>query len=139
MEHTIYDDTDLSLYLSMKPSAEDLAWDHAMDISASIFTRLNELNMTQKALADAIGVSASRISQIIKGEPGMSLKTLARIESALDFDLGTGFHYKAEKSSGATASTSNIQESSRASSLANRSKMSIKHSNLIVIEGGLAA
>lgn len=86
--------TDLSTFLDMKPMSEDLAWDHAMDISASIYARLRELNMSQKDLADAIGVSARRISQIIKGEPGMSLKTLARIETALDFDLGSGFRYR---------------------------------------------
>lgn len=87
-------ETDVSSYLSAKPSAEDLAWDHAMDISASIYARLRELGMSQKDLAETVGVSAGRISQIIKGEPGMSLKTLARIEVALDFDLGTGFRYK---------------------------------------------
>ena len=84
----------LSMYMDMKPNAEDLAWDHAMDISGSVFARLRELGMSQKDLVEAIGVSPGRISQIIKGEPGMSLKTLARIETALDFDLGTGFRYE---------------------------------------------
>lgn len=84
---------DLSEHLSLTPSAEDLAWEHAMDISESIYTRLQELSMTQKDLADALGVSAGRISQIIKGEPGMSLRTLAKIEHALDFELGSGFTY----------------------------------------------
>ena len=88
------DNLSLSSFMNMKPTAEDLAWDHAMDISGSIYARLRELGMTQKDLAAAIGVSAGRISQIIKGEPGMSLKTLARIEAALDFDLGASFCYK---------------------------------------------
>ena len=97
---------DLSSLLSLKPSAEDLAWDHAMDISGSIYARLKELSMTQKDLADALGVSAGRISQIIKGEPGMSIRTLAKIESALDFDLGSGFTYLPEKSQHSVTSSS---------------------------------
>lgn len=82
-----------SLDISVDP--EDLAWDHAMDISGSIYTRLKELGLKQSDLAERLGVSAGRVSQIIKGDPGMSLKTIAKIESALDFSLDGGFHYKA--------------------------------------------
>lgn len=72
-------------------SPEDLAWDHAMDISGSIYQRLRELRMSQSELAARLGVSAGRVSQIIKGDPGMSLRLLARLETALDFRLDTGF------------------------------------------------
>lgn len=89
----------LDSILNQIPDPEDLAWDHAMDISGAIYTRLNELGMTQRDLAEKLGVTPGRISQIIKGYPGMSLKLLARIESALDFRLDSGFRYEASVSS----------------------------------------
>jgi transcriptional regulator with XRE-family HTH domain len=84
--------------LNQIPNPEDLAWNHAMDISGAIHTRLKELGMTQRDLAEKLGVTPGRISQIIKGYPGMSLKLLARIESALDFRLDSGFRYEASVS-----------------------------------------
>ena len=56
------------------------------------------VGMTQRDLAEKLGVTPGRISQIIKGYPGMSLKLLARIESALDFRLDSGFRYEASVS-----------------------------------------
>lgn len=87
---------DLADYLSVKPDAEDLAWEHAMDISASIYSRLKELSMTQKEFADMLGVSPGRVSQMIKGEPGMTIRTLAKIETALDLSLSSSFSYTPE-------------------------------------------
>ena len=72
---------------------DDLAWDHAMDISGSVYARLKELGMSKKDLAAKLGVSAGRVSQIIKGYPGMSLKMLAKLEVALGFRLDAGFSY----------------------------------------------
>lgn len=80
----------------------ELAWDHALDISASIYSRLAELGMNQKDLADILGVTQGRVSQIIKGDPGMSIKKLAEIEVALGFDLGSGFHYAPEDKAGSS-------------------------------------
>lgn len=80
-------------------SPDDLAWDHAMDISGSVYARLKELGMSNKDLADKLGVSAGRVSQIIKGYPGMSLKMLAKLEVALGFRLDAGFSYPGESAS----------------------------------------
>ena len=40
-----------------------------------------------------------RVSQIIKGYPGMSLKMLAKLEVALGFRLDAGFSYPGESAS----------------------------------------
>lgn len=85
--------------ITQMPSSEDLAWDHAMDISGSVYTRLKELKMTQKELAEKLDVTPGRVTQIIKGDPGMTLKTLARLEHALDMRLDEGFRYASRKSS----------------------------------------
>ena len=128
------DNLSLSKFMNMKPTAEDLAWDHAMDISGSIYARLRELGMTQKDLAAAIGVSAGRISQIIKGEPGMSLKTLARIEAALDFDLGASFCYKPAQN----AMSASVNMGRCVLDKKTKVKEVIKRS-FVLVNGGLAA
>lgn len=85
-------------------SSEELAWDHAMDISGSVYARLEEIAMSNKELAEKLGVTPGRVSQILKGYPGMSLKMLAKLEVALDFRLDGGFFYGAADA-GVTAST----------------------------------
>lgn len=83
--------------IAQMPSSDDLAWDHAMDISGSVYTRLKELKMTQKELAKKLDVTPGRVTQIIKGDPGMTLKTLARLECALNMRLDEGFRYASQK------------------------------------------
>lgn len=77
-------------------SSDELAWDHAMDISGSVYARLKELSMSNKDLATILDVTPGRVSQILKGYPGMSLKMLAKLEVALDFRLDSGFKYSAQ-------------------------------------------
>lgn len=119
------------------PTADEMAWDHAMDISGSIYTRLKELGMSQKDLADKLEVSPGRVSQIIKGDPGMTLRSLAKLEVALGIDLGDGFRYGLEPRAPHTAaSTLNIGE--RAETPAHP-KLNTKSSNFVLYKGGLAA
>ena len=91
---------DMTYLLEVKPNAEDLATDHALDISASVYHRLKELNMTQSELAKRLGVDKSWVSRIIHGYPGMSLKTIAKLELALDIDLSSGFVYRPNEVAG---------------------------------------
>ena len=133
---------DLSGFLDMRPDADDLAWEHAMDISASVYSRLKELGMSQKDLAEKMGVTAGRVSQIIKGYPGMSLKILAKIEEALDFDLGGGFTYLPAKPNRSSASSQHVTrhyEDSLQWSDKEREQVSKKLSRFECIDGGLAA
>lgn len=88
----------LTELLNIYPTAETLAWRHAKDISASIHARLRELSMNQRDFARELGVSPGYVSQLIKGSPGMTLKTLAKVETVLDFNLGAGFTYVVEQS-----------------------------------------
>ena len=85
---------DMSHLLEVRPSYDDLAIDHALDVSASVYRRLKELGMTQNDLAEKLGVDKSWVSRIMHGYPGMSLKTLAKLELALDMDLSSGFVYR---------------------------------------------
>ncbi len=72
---------------------EDLALDHRMDISGSIYTRMRELGMTQNDLAKKTGMDRSQISRIITGQQNMTLLSLSKLEVALAFRLDSGFVY----------------------------------------------
>ena len=88
---------DLSEYLAMRPGADDLALEHAMGISASVYSRLRELGTTKNDLAEKMGAAIEDVNRIIKGNPEMSLKELAQLEVALGLDLGRGFIYAPHK------------------------------------------
>lgn len=64
----------------------------------------------------------------------MSLKTLARIEAALDFDLGSGFRYKPAKN--ALSDSVNMGRRSFGEKAKARERISRR---LVLVGGGLAA
>lgn len=136
---------------------EELAWDHALDLSASVHRRLAELEWSQKELANRLGVTQGRVSQILKGAPGLSLKLLARIECALGLDFRPAFIYQgngnsvsAEFDSGASASLclDSMDEKTRGSLISHWntsssgidfSRASINTLDLAILEGRRAA
>ena len=77
-------------------TSEELAWDHAMEISGTIFQRMQDLGMKKKDLAERMGVSPARISHILSGEQNLTLSTLARLETALGINMAEGFSHPAE-------------------------------------------
>lgn len=78
-------------------SAEDLALDHRMDISGSVYTRMKELGITQNDLAELCDMDRSQISRIITGKQNITLGTLAKLEVALSFRMDQGFTYHAKQ------------------------------------------
>ena len=74
-------------------TAEELAWDHRMDISASVYARMKELGVTKTELAKMLGVDKSQVTRLIKGKRNLTLQTIAEIEHALKFRLDAGFKY----------------------------------------------
>ncbi len=106
---------DLSYLLDYPESSEDLEYDHRMDISGSVYTRMRELEMTQADLAEEMGVDQSTVSKIITGKQNITLRTLSRLESALGFRLDSGFRYQPdEMSSDITLTTSDAGKTSGA-------------------------
>ncbi len=83
----------LEYLLSDKESLEDLLWDHKMDISGSVHSRMQELGITQAELASKMGMDRAQLCRILSGEGNITLKTIARFELALDFRLDGGFRY----------------------------------------------
>ncbi len=83
----------LEYLLSDKESLEDLLWDHKLDISGSVHSRMQELGITQAELASKMGMDRAQLCRILSDEGNITLKTIARFELALDFRLDSGFRY----------------------------------------------
>ena len=69
------------------PKSTKLYVDRSVEILGKIHDRLNELNMTQKDLADKLGISEEAVSQKINGLQNFRLKTICEIEVALKFKI----------------------------------------------------
>ena len=49
--------------------------------------KMEELRLTQKALAERMGCSQQYVSRIVKGRENLSLETIAKLEEALGVDI----------------------------------------------------
>lgn len=56
-------------------------------IATIMSTRMEQLGMTQKALAMKMYCSQQYISKVLKGRENLSLETLCKIENALDIKI----------------------------------------------------
>lgn len=70
---------------------EDMAYFYSMDISGAVYARMEKLGISKRELAERMGVSPAQITKIIKGNQNMTLKTIAKLECALDMDITYGF------------------------------------------------
>lgn len=56
-------------------------------IAIKVRSRMEELGWTQKQLAEVLGCTQQHVSVLLRGRVNMTLETLAKLESALQFDL----------------------------------------------------
>lgn len=56
-------------------------------IAVSVMNRLEELNMSQKELAEKMNCSPQYISKLLKGSENLTLETIAKLEDSLKMDL----------------------------------------------------
>jgi transcriptional regulator with XRE-family HTH domain len=49
--------------------------------------KMEELDLTQKSLAEKMGCSQQYVSKILKGRENLSIETLCKIETALELSL----------------------------------------------------
>lgn len=81
----------LECLLNERLPPEDMAYFYSMDISGAVYARMEELGMSKRELSERMGVSPAQITKIIKGNQNMTLKTIAKLECALDMDITYGF------------------------------------------------
>ena len=56
----------------------------SFNISIQVYNRIKELGLTQKELAEKLGVSKSYVSQILKGKSNMTIETIIKLGTVLD-------------------------------------------------------
>ena len=56
-------------------------------IAIRMLSRMDDLDMTQTALAERMGCSQQYVSKILKGKENLSLESIWKIEAALEIDL----------------------------------------------------
>ena len=60
---------------------------YSQKIAMRMLDRMEELDITQKQLAERMGCSQKYVSKILKGCENLSLETLSKIESALNITV----------------------------------------------------
>lgn len=60
---------------------------HSQAIAAIMSNRMEELGMTQRALAEKMNCTQQYVSKVLKGRENLSLETLCKIENALGIKI----------------------------------------------------
>ena len=67
---------------------ENRAWlRHSQYIAMLMLEKMDELSLTQKALAERMGCTQQYVSKILRGKENLSIETLSKIEAALSLRL----------------------------------------------------
>jgi len=60
---------------------------YSQAIAATMSNRIEELGMTQRALAEKMNCTQQYVSKVLKGRENLSLETLCKIENALGIKI----------------------------------------------------
>ena len=60
---------------------------YSQAIAATMSNRMEELGMTQRALAEKMNCTQQYVSKVLKGRENLSLETLCKIENALGIKI----------------------------------------------------
>lgn len=60
---------------------------HSQAIATIMSNRMEELGMTQRALAEKMNCTQQYVSKVLKGRENLSLETLCKIENALGIKI----------------------------------------------------
>lgn len=71
----------------LKPNFENVAAKMALDFEADVFMRLKELGLKRKDLARLLNVSPAAVSKMLSENSNMTLKTMAKIATALGCEI----------------------------------------------------
>ncbi|MBC7553592.1 MAG: helix-turn-helix transcriptional regulator [Taibaiella sp.] len=94
----------------------------SFSIAIKVLARLDELNWTQKELAEKLGVTPQQVNKIVKGKQNLTLESLIKLQSLLDIPLLASYNEaQTEKQTQVTAySGTNIQPFTPAKSTGSR-------------------
>ena len=73
----------------LKPNFENVAAKMALDFEADVFMRLKELGLRRKDLAELLNVTPAAVSKLLAENSNMTLKTMAKIATALGCEISS--------------------------------------------------
>lgn len=86
---------DLSNFLKENETPSTRAYEHALDLAYLFVGEMDRQGLSKKDLAEKMGVSQSRLSNLLNTQPNMTLETIAQFELA----LGVNRSFELEKTS----------------------------------------
>lgn len=84
---TIYEGADLTSLMDTPRSAEVRRHYHAVDITESVWNRMQELGINQTQLAERLGKSSSTVSRMLSAQGNLTLQSVSELEEALGITL----------------------------------------------------
>jgi len=60
---------------------------HSQKVAIKVLSSIRKLGITQKQLAEKMGMSPQMINKIVKGKENLTFQTVAKLEEALDVSL----------------------------------------------------
>lgn len=69
------------------PAAETMTEKMTLDTLADVFSRMKELGINQKQLANKLDITASALSKLLSNGSNLRYSTVARLAAALDCDV----------------------------------------------------
>lgn len=60
---------------------------YSQRIAMKMLEKMDEMNMTQKQLAEQMGCSQQYVSKVLKGQENLSLETMSKIEDCLHISI----------------------------------------------------
>mgnify|MGYP001026280857 FL=1 len=80
----------LSNFLKENETPNTRAYEHALDLAYLFVNEMDRQGLSKKELAEKMGVSQSRLSNLLNTQPNMTLETIAQFELALDVNVSFG-------------------------------------------------
>lgn len=87
---------DLSQFMKENETPGTKAYEHALDLAYMFVDEMDRQGLSKKELADKMGVSQSRLSNLLNTQPNMTLETIAQFELA----LGVSISFELERNEG---------------------------------------
>ena len=60
---------------------------YSQQIAIKMLEKMQEVGLTQKALAERMGCSQQYVSKVLRGQENLSIETICKIEDALEIEL----------------------------------------------------
>ena len=74
---------DLSTFMEETKSAETIAYDHALELTYLAANEMQRQGIKKKELAERMGVTPQRLSNMLNTQSNLTLKSIAQFELAL--------------------------------------------------------